>query len=255
MVAKTATQIKDTIEAKTYPYAIRFYTYKPKYPIYPYIVVRKSQPESTRETITDVTKTNAFEITFAIRYTREQAKEEADQTTVENTIISALESQDFGATANFGEEKRWQRTPITSPIYGSQSTINVTITDMASQSGSGILGAEMTLAIQSGSTIKLLGLDQSEGAELASHKIDTGEIFRDFAGLERGAINITYESTNALDSEIATIRDSGDDKNITLTKKGTAKQYTVKFGNTTKRGQFDNIERATTSIYVQGTWT
>ena len=30
-----------------------------------------------------------------------------------------------------------------------------------------------------------------------------------------------------------------DDKNITLTKKGASKKFIVKFGNTTKRGQFD----------------
>mgnify|MGYP000910650122 CR=1 FL=1 len=228
MVAKTATDIKNTLEAQSYPFAIKFYTFKPRYPIYPYIMVRKSQPESTRETITDVTKTNAFEIILAIRYTRSQDLEEANQTTIENTIISALESQDFGATAKFGEDKKWNRTPITTPIYGSQSTINVTITDMASQSGSGILGAETTLTIQGGSTIKILGIDQSEGASVTTHKQDSGEVFRDVTGFERGDITITYESTNAIDSEIATIRDSGDDKNITLTKKGVAKKFIIK---------------------------
>lgn len=255
MPQKTSSEIKTTLEGQTYPYSIRFYTYNPKYPVYPYVVVRKSQPESTSETITDVSKTNAFEITLYLRYTRSQSDEESDQTTIENTIISALESQDFGATAKFGEEKRWTRSPITSPIYGSQSRIIVTITDKASQSGSGILGAETTLTIQSGSTIKILALDQSEGASLVTHHQDTGEVFRDVSTFERGTINITYESTNAIDSEVATIRDSGDDKNITLTKKGVAKKYVVKFGATSKRGQFDNIERATTALYVQGTWS
>ena len=35
MASKTATQIKTTLEALTYPYAVRFYTFEPKFPVYP----------------------------------------------------------------------------------------------------------------------------------------------------------------------------------------------------------------------------
>jgi hypothetical protein len=256
MASKTATQIKTTLEAKTYPYKIRFYTFEPKYPVYPYISVVKTQPQSTtQENITDITKSEAFEIKLHIRYTRLQATEEADQTTIENTILSAIETQDFGTSFLFMEQKRWQRNTTDRPIYGSESAITVTLTDKASTSGSGILGAETSFAISGGSTIKILGLEQQEGAGTVSHHIDSGEVFRDITTFDRGVITITYESTNALDSEIQTIREAGDDKNITLTKKGTAKNFIVKFGNTSKRGQFDNIERATTTLYVQGVWT
>ena len=256
MASKSATQIKTSLEAETYPYAVRFYTFNPKYPVYPYITIIKTLPQATTsQDITDTTKTEAFEIKLHVRYTRSQATEEADQTTIENTILSAVEIQDFGTSYLFMESKRWQRQDIPRPIYGSESSIIITITEKTSTSGSGILGAETTLAIQDGSTITILALDQSEGASLVSHHQDTGEIFRDIGEFERGAITITYESTNAIDSEISTIRDAGDDKNITLTKKGTAKKFVVKFGGTTKRGQFDNIERATTALYVQGTWT
>jgi len=259
MASKSATQIKTSLEAETYPYSVRFYTFEPKFPVYPYITIIKTLPQATTsQDITDTTKTEAFEIKLHVRYNRSQADEEADQTTIENTILSAVETQDFGTSYLFMESKRWQRSAIDGSrggVYGSESSIIITITEKTSTSGSGILGAETTLAISGGSTITILALDQVEGASLVSHHQDTGEIFRDIGEFERGAITITYESTNSIDSEISTIRDTGDDKNITLTKKGTAKKFVVKFGGTTKRGQFDNIERATTALYVQGTWT
>ena len=256
MASKTATQIKTTLEALTYPYVVRFYTFEPKFPVYPYVSVIKTQPQSTTsENVTDITKTEDFEIKLHFRYTRSQADEEADQTTIENSILSAIETQDFGTSYLFSETKRWIRNTIDRPIYGSTSSITISLTDKASTTGSGILGAETSLAISGGSTIKILGLDQSEGVGVVSHHIDSGEVLRDATTFDRGQITITYESSNAIDSEIATIRDSGDDKNITLTKKGSAKQFVVKFGQTSKRGQFDSVERATTTLYVQGVWT
>ena len=218
MASKTATQIKTTLEALTYPYTVRFYTYEPKYPVYPYVSVVKTQPQSTTsENITDITKPEAFAITLHVRYTRSQSAEEADQTTIENTILGAIETQDFGTSYLFMEQKRWQRNSIDRPIYGSTSTITITITEKSSTTGSGVLGAETSLVISGGSTIKILGLEQQEGTGIVSHHIDSGEVFRDATTFDRGQITITYESTNAIDSEIATIRDSGDDKNITLT--------------------------------------
>ena len=99
MASKTATQIKTTLEALTYPYVVRFYTFEPKFPVYPYVSVIKTQPQSTTsENVTDITKTEAFEIKLHVRYTRSQADEEADQTTIENSILSAIETQDLGTS-------------------------------------------------------------------------------------------------------------------------------------------------------------
>ena len=127
MAAITATALKTILDVKAdYPFPntrpLQFYTTKPKYPIFPYVVIRKSPPQSSEETITDTTKKDGFEITLYVRYTRDQATEEAEQTTIEDTILSKLETTSFGANALYFESKQWRRTPIPQ-LYGSQSAI------------------------------------------------------------------------------------------------------------------------------------
>ena len=40
MASKTASEIKTTLEAQTYPYPLRFYTTRQKFPIYPYVEIK-----------------------------------------------------------------------------------------------------------------------------------------------------------------------------------------------------------------------
>ena len=127
MASKTATQIKTTLEGVTFPYPIRFYTTKQKYPIYPYCEIVKTPPQSTTEDVTDVTKSEGFKITLYIKYVRGFDTEEADQTTIENSMLTALEAQNFGAGKLYMERKDWARTAIPEP-FGMSSTITITIT-------------------------------------------------------------------------------------------------------------------------------
>ena len=88
MASKTASEIKTTLEAQTYPYPLRFYTTRQKFPIYPYVEIIK-EPQGTDENITDITKNDGFKITLHVRYIRDFDTEETNQTTIENTILSA----------------------------------------------------------------------------------------------------------------------------------------------------------------------
>lgn len=258
MAAITASALKTTLEAEkaNYPYTIRFFTTVPKYPIYPYVTIRKIKPQGTQEDITTVTKTDGFEVKLHIRYTRDQEKEEQDQTTVENVILEALEGQDFGAVALFSESKTWQRQPL-QKLYGSTSTIMVTITDIASKSGSGIVGYTNKLELNSDGTptqIQALRFEDNRGTTVDAHLNDAGVSYWDPISSEGHSFNVTYESTTALDSIINTAADSKDEIKGKLLRGGTTTNYLFLVGKTTKQGQFDNIERATTTIYVAGTW-
>ena len=255
MTAITATALKTILDVKAdYPHAttrpLQFYTTEQKYPIFPYVVIRKSPPQSSEETITDTTKKDGFVITLYLRYTRAQSLEEAEQTTIENTILSKLETASFGANALYFESKQWNRTPIPQ-LYGSKSTIQVIITDKISTSGSGVLGSEMTLEIVGGSTIQLLSLSSTEGPSLEAHSDDSGTVTRTVQEIDQGDFFFEYESTAALDTEIAALRDVGDSVNVILKKGVTIKNVNAIFGTTSKRGQFDNIERATTRFTIE----
>jgi len=257
MVAITATALKTTLEAEkdNYPYTIRFFTAIPKYPIYPYVVIRKIKPQGTQEDFVTVTKTDGFEVKLHIRYTRDQAKEEADQTTVENVILAALEAQDFGSVALFSESKTWQRQPL-QKLYGSTSTIMITITDIISKSGSGIGGYtdKIELNAPSGTLIQILRMEDQRGTTTDAHLNDQGQSFWDPISSEGHSIQATYESTTALDTIINTAADLKEEIKGRLQRGGVTTNYLFLVGRTTKSGQFDNIERATTTFYVAGTW-
>lgn len=256
MAAITATQLKTTLETGSYPYTLRFRTTEPKYPIYPYVLIRKSKPQGTDEDHVTVTKRDGFEVTLYVRYTRDQDKEEADQTTIENTILALLESQNFGASHLFTESKNWQRQPM-QRVYGSQSRIIVNITDIISKSGSGIIGAETKIELNapSGTVIQTLRINDSYGTSVDSHQTDDGKSWWDPTSSEVHSIDFTYESTTALDGVIKTASDGREEIQGKLTRGGVTTNYTWLVGKTTKAGQFDNIERATTTLYVTGTWS
>lgn len=257
MASITATALKTTLEAETYPYEIQFYTYEPKFPIYPYCVVKKYQPQGTTETITDVIKREGFEVTLYLRYTRMQDDEETDQTTIENTIIAALEAQDFGTNALFSETKTWQRSPL-QQVYGIQSRVSLQIVDKATKSGTGILGYTDQIQFNSqgsATTIQCLAFNESRGTAMDSHRNDLGAEIWDPTGSETHTISITYESTTGRDTLINGLADSRTENNGKLIRGGVTTQYKFLVGNTTKAGQFDNVERATTTLYVSGTWS
>lgn len=257
MASITATDLKTTLEGGTYPYTIRFYTTIPKYPVYPYVTIRKNKPQGTDEDFVTVTKTEGFEIKLHVRYTRGQADEEADQTTVENQILALIEGQNFGASALFGETKSWQRQPL-QRLYGSTSTIMVTIKDIATKSGSGILGYTEKIELNSDATatqIQVLRLGDSRGMAVDSHMNDLGATIWDPVTSETHSMDFTYESSTALDTIINTASDSRDEIKGKLIRGGVTTNYLFLVGKTVKSGQFDNIERATTTLYVTGTWS
>ena len=258
MASITASALKTTLEAEkaNYPYTIRFFTAVPKYPIYPYVTIRKIKPQGTQEDVVTITKTDGFEVKLHIRYTRDVAKEEADQTTVENVILAALEAQDFGTQALFSESKTWQRQPL-QKLYGSTSTIMITITDIISKSGSGIGGHTDKIELNSDGTptlIQLLRMEDQRGTTTDAHLNDQGQSFWDPISSEGHSINATYESTTDLDSIINTAADLKEEIKGKLQRGGVTTNYLFLVGRTTKSGQFDNIERATTTFYVSGTW-
>lgn len=247
MTALTATELQVILEAQTYPYPIRFYTYVPKFPIYPYIVIRKQPPVSNTEDYTDVNLTDGFEITLFVRYTRGQDLEEQDQTTIESTILTTLDNTDFGTSAIYYESKQWNRVPIPR-LYGSQSILRVSVTDKASTSGEGVLGSQMEIQTTLGN-IQIFSLTSTEGNTLDSFKDDTGIIDWDFSGFEKGDMYFEYESNPTTNTIIKALT-NGDLQNVTLVKGGTEYEMNVLFGITTKRGQYDKIERATTRFVV-----
>jgi hypothetical protein len=248
MTALTATQIKAILENLSYPYLIRFYTYIPSFKIYPYITIRKQPPVSTTEDYTDVGQKDGFEITLNIRYTVSEETEEQNQTTIETTILNAMENTDFGTSAVYFESKQWNRVAIPR-LYGSQSTLKILVTDQSSVSGEGVLGSQMEIQTSLGN-IELFSMTTTEGADLASSMPDTGTKFDDFAGLLLGNITFEYES-NSGNNTIVKALTNGDIQNITIVKGGQSFQVDVLFGITTKRGQYDKVERATTGFGIQ----
>ena len=251
MASKTASDIKSTLEAGSYPYPVRFYTTKQRFPIYPYCEIIKA-PQSTNEGVTDTSKDDGFSITLYVKYMRGLEVEEEDQTTIENTILSLLEAQDFGTSKLYSETKSWSRLPMQKP-FGSQSTITIKVVDRVSTSGSGVLGSEMTMVIGYGSTdtsVTILSLKEDIGPTISSHYNDERKRYIDPDNFNEGEFTLEYENTSVIESEIDGYRDTGNSISCRLTRKTTNKDFNAVFGATVKTGQYDKIERAVTKMYL-----
>ena len=141
------------LKTGTYPTnqkELNYYEQKQKYPVYPYVEVRKVQSDSN---ITDVQKTakdQTFEIRFYIKYTRPEAVEEADRLATENEILRVLEIEDIEPTGViYFESKSWNTSLIDDAIYGSRSVLRFTVKDISSTTAAGIIGSGDVLEINS----------------------------------------------------------------------------------------------------------
>ncbi len=141
------------LKTGTYPTnqkALNYYEQKQKYPVYPFVEVRKVQSDSN---ITDVQKTakdQTFEIRFYIKYTRPEAVEEADRLLTENEILRVLEIEDIEPTGIiYFESKSWSTTLIDDAVYGSRSVLRFTVKDISSTTAAGIIGSGDVLEINS----------------------------------------------------------------------------------------------------------
>ena len=248
MSSLSSADLQKILEKLDYPYPVRFSTTTPKFPIYPYITIRKQPPVSTTTDVTDINQTDGFEITLFVRYTRDQGTEERDQSNIETIILSAIENTDFGASAVYMESRHWNRVPVPRP-YGSQSILKIQVTDKRSASGEGILGSEMSLQTAHGN-IRLFSLSTQEGPTLTQDSGDDGILYRDAGQVDTGDITFEWESTPTNDAIVRGLS-NGEFQTVILVKGAVKRTILVLFGATTKRGQFDKVERATTRLTVQ----
>jgi len=163
--------------------ALNYYEQKQKYPVYPYVEVRKVQSDSN---VTDVQKTakdQTFEIRFYIKYTRPEAVEEADRLATENEILRVLEVEDIEPTGIiYFESKSWNTSIIDDAVYGSRSVLRFTVKDISSTTGSGIIGSGDKIELNSQATptqIQILGLTTKSGFSITTHHDDAMAILYD----------------------------------------------------------------------------
>ena len=238
---------------------LNYYEQKQKYPIYPYVEVRKVQSDSN---ITDVQKTatdQTFEIRFYMKYTRPEAVEEADRLSTENEILNVLELADIEpAGIIYFESKSWNTSLIDDAIYGSRSVLRFTVKDIDTTTGSGIIGSGDKIELNSQATptqIQILGITTRSGFSTTNHHDDDMAIVYDPSLLiEFGEFTVTYETTTTLDTLLDNLSKAGVTNNGKLIRGGVTTQFSFLVGQATKTGIYGDIEKATRVFYATGTW-
>lgn len=149
----TQSDIITILETGSYPSSqktLKYFQQKQKFPRYPFVEVRKVQSDSNT---TDVQKTSVdqtFEIRFYMRYTRPEATEEADRLETENEMLRVLEAADIEPTGViYFESKQWNTSIIDDGIYGSKSVLRFTVKDVDSTTGSGLIGSDDKIELNS----------------------------------------------------------------------------------------------------------
>ena len=195
-----------------------------------------------------------------VKFTRRQEEEEVDQLTIENEILRVLNVADIEPTGKiFYESGNWSRQSLDQEVFGTKSILRFTYRNVTSTTGSGIVGSTGILELNSGGSptvIQLLDYDVSgEGVDILSHIDDNGITRYDPLGVKELEMRVTYENTDVIEGIVETASDNRLDVQGKITRNGVVKNHTFLIGNTTKRGQYSDIEKATTTLYVTGTWT
>ena len=263
--ADVITQLK----TGTYPTTqkeLSYYEQKQKFPIYPFVEVRKVQSNSETTNITTETEEQTFEIRFYMKYTAPESVEEANRIATENELLARIVAKDWIPTGVIQlENKQWNTNIIDDQIYGSKSVLRFSIRDIDTTSGSGLIGADDKLELNSGISgtfqIQILGLNTNQGFSMDPHFNDTREkVYDPNQLIKHGEFTITYENTNAIQTAIKAINDLGVTNNGKYIRGNSSdgtlqtKQFSFLIGNTTTSGNYGDIERATTTFYATGTW-
>lgn len=241
-----------------YPYTFLFFYQEEKFPIYPRCEVVRTQSDSDTTETTKLSKDVTYEIRLYTKYTRLPQIEETDRENIEKIITDTLEAYDFLPTQKiYFESKQWSHRVIDEDVRGSVSTLRFKYTEISSTTGSGIVGSTTTWEVNSQATptvIKVLNFTFDGGVDIAEHNQDDGTIQYDPVRNDTGTITITYENTTTIDSLVKSLTDAMTENNGRFIHGGISTNYTFLFGATVKSNSYGDIERATTTIHLQGTW-
>ncbi len=255
----TPTQVLDIIKPGEYPYKLQFFQREQKFVVYPSVEVLLISSDSNT---TDVLKTQidtVFEIRLFIKFSRRDEFEEADRIAIESEIIDLLE--DFNVPPPneiIFEQKTWNTSIIDAEIYGKRSVLRFTYRDFRSTTGDGIEGTGNFIELFTDTNplqIKMLSWDSTEGANIDSHSVDSGEKQYDPRELTEFEIRVTYENTFEIEGALKPARDTREEINGRMTRDGVIRNFTFLIGTTTKAGRYTEIEKATTAFYVTGIWS
>ena len=260
MATLSSGDILDIIKGGNYPYPLQFFRRRQKYVIYPSIEVVKTTPDS--KATSDAVKytiTSAWEVRLYIKYTRPLGIEEDDRNDIENEIMRVLEEADLEPKGKiFWESLRWSKSPLDAEVFGSVSTLNLEIHDIVPIED-GIVGAYDILELNSETPtptrLQILGYTvNSEGVTVESHQDDQLLTYYDPSLKRELEFTITYLSTNTMDNIINTASKGREEVKGKLVRGDVTKKYNFLIGNTSKLGQYADVEKSTTQFYVTGTW-
>ncbi len=258
----TQQDIIDILITGTYPTtqkALAYYQQKQKFPIYPFIEVRKVQSDSNTTDVQKTTIEQIFEIRYYQKWTRPEAVEEADRLETENEIVNVLELANIEPPdIIYFENKQWMTTNIDDQIYGSRSVLRFTVRDISSTTGVGLIGSGDKIELNSEGTpltIQILAITTSQGFSIDKHHTDEKKAVYDPNLLIKfGEFSITYESDPNTTAIIKAISDSGDLNRGKLIRTGDEVQYEFYIGQTSSTGRYGEIETATTTFYANSIW-
>jgi hypothetical protein len=258
----TQQDVIDILETGTYPSTqkpLAYYQQKQKFPIYPFVEVRKVQSDSNTTDVTKTTIEQTFEVRYYSKWTRPEDVEEADRLATENEILNVLETANIEPPdVIYFESKQWLTSIIDDQIYGSKSVLRFTVRDIASTTGVGLIGSGDKIELNSEGTpltIQILAITTVQGFSVDKHYIDERKAVYDPNQLiEFGEFTITYESDPTTTAIIKAISDSGNSNNGKLIRTGDEVQYTFYVGQTSSTGRYGEIETASTTFYADSIW-
>lgn len=253
----TAAAIKVILDALTYaePVHISDHVKPESRRKYPSIEVDNQGSELRRQDEQIQESSQRFLIHLYYRLRGDGSNDTANEKAIEDVIMAGLEAATLGGSKVFIEDKDWNRLYISQPIHYIDATITISVTDIASTTGSGRMGANQSLVLPGPVTINLLSKAPDDyGITSGDSLEDDGKVYvTPMANTTFGVSVYEYESTAALDTSIRALIDAKAKISVSLLDGVTTREtFDVLLIQTSKPTQYDQVERALLTLRRTG---
>jgi len=145
----TAAAIKALLDTALVNQNVRVYDYPrpPTRQVMPFVEILNAQPTGNEADARITNIVQKFDITLKIKVRGAGADEVAQQKTLEDLILPALDDTALGINTIFVFNRNWTRSQKPQPILHYESLLGVAVTDTTSTTGAGTVGGLMTITI------------------------------------------------------------------------------------------------------------
>jgi len=255
-MAFRADDIRDIIAVGSYPFTLSFHAQEllPRDRRYPHCETINVNPEGSQESFDVTQDVNTVEVRVMLRYNRVLDAETQDLFDIENEINSLLKSATLSNEVEISSNFSWSRTQILNNphnVHGIQSTLRLTVTEVKSTSGIGVVGGDWKVTLPGLSDMQLINKPVERDNESFDNRYDDSvtRVGADYLGNTRSFFG-EVESNDSRITTLRSLKNARDVISATLSRNGVDEVINCKIVSISNAAPFSSIETVTFQLEV-----